>query len=89
VDQVQAMFDVLSRQPSAPSTILRAVPPDVDRVIGIALAKGAEDRFPSATDFAQALAKASREELPTALRTRADALLRARPWGSVARAPSP
>jgi hypothetical protein len=85
VDHVQSMFDVLSRQPSAPSTILRGVPPDVDRVIALALAKRADDRFESATAFARALSRAALGELPTGLRSRADALLHAQPWGSVAR----
>ena len=83
VEQVRAMFEVVSRQPSAPSTILRGVPPDVDRAIAIALAKKAEERFASAAELARTLEAASRDELPSAVRARADGLLRAHPWGSV------
>jgi eukaryotic-like serine/threonine-protein kinase len=83
VQDVQAVFDVVYRQPLAPSTVLRGVPRDVDRVLAIALAKKPADRFGGATDFAAALGAASREELSPELRARADGILRARPWGSV------
>jgi serine/threonine-protein kinase len=83
VAEVQAMFDVVSRQPPAPSELDRDIPKDVDRVLAIALAKEAGDRFASAQELADALIAAARQELPAALRDRAAAVLRARPWGSV------
>jgi hypothetical protein len=83
VQDVQAVFDVVYRQPPAPGSLVRSVPRDVDRVLAIAIAKKPGDRFTSATDFAAALAEASRGELSPELGARADAILRDRPWGSV------
>jgi hypothetical protein len=83
---VQAIFDVVYKQPLAPSELLRGVPADVDRVIAIALAKEPGNRFASAIDFAAALRSASGGELSPKLRARADALVRERPWGSVRQA---
>ena len=83
VQDVQAVFDVVYRQPPAPSSLQRGVPRDVDRVFAIGLAKKPRDRFASATELAAALAAASREELSGELRARADAILQVRPWGSV------
>jgi serine/threonine-protein kinase len=80
---VQAVFEVVFRQPTAPSALTKGLSEDVDRVIAIALEKRAEGRFSAATELADALRAASRGELPVALRARADALLRARPWGTV------
>jgi hypothetical protein len=80
---VQAVFEVVYRQPLAPSTALRGLPRDVDRVLAIALAKEPHERFERAGHLAGALAAASREDLSPELRRRADALLHARPWGSV------
>jgi serine/threonine-protein kinase len=83
VSEVQAMFDAVSRQPSAPSDLQRDIPKDVDQVLAIALAKEPRDRFASALELARALVDAARHELPVAVRERAAAVLRARPWGSV------
>ena len=80
---VQAVFEVVYRQPTAPSALTRGSPEDVDRVMAIALEKSVEGRFADATEFADALRAASRGELSVALRARADALIRARPWGTV------
>jgi eukaryotic-like serine/threonine-protein kinase len=82
VEEVQAMFDVVSRQPSAPSQLQRDIPKDVDCVLAIALAKEARDRFATATELSAALIEAARHELPVALRARAATVLRTRPWGS-------
>jgi serine/threonine-protein kinase len=83
VAEVQAMFDVVSRQPPAPSELQRDLPKDIDRVLAIALAKEAGDRFASAPELATALIEAARQELGDDLRARAAVVLRARPWGSV------
>jgi serine/threonine protein kinase len=83
VTDVQAVFDVVYRQPSAPSELLRGLSRDVDRVLAIALEKKVEGRFASAGELAAALRLASRGELAPELTARADAILRARPWGSV------
>ena len=85
VEHVQAMFEVVYRQPVAPSALARAIPLDVDLVMAIALAKDRADRFESASAFAAALEAATQGELSEPLRTRAAELLRTRPWGSIAR----
>jgi serine/threonine-protein kinase len=83
VQDVQATFDVVYRQPLAPSTVQRGVPRDVDRVFAIGLAKKPHDRFASITELAAALRAASREQLSAQLKARADAILQVQPWGSV------
>jgi serine/threonine-protein kinase len=85
VSEVQAVFDVVSKQPPAPSTQKRGLPTDVDYVLAIALAKEPRERFATAPELAQALRSASRQELSPAVRARAITVLRARPWGSVVR----
>jgi serine/threonine-protein kinase len=83
LQDVQATFDVVYRQPLAPSTVQRGVPVDVDRVFAIGLAKQPHDRFARITELAAALRAASREQLPAPLRARADAILQVQPWGTV------
>lgn len=87
VAEVQAMFDVVSKQPPAPSHLQRGIPRDLDYVLAVALAKNPRERFGSARELAQALRAASHEDLPPAVRARALTILRARPWGSVMREP--
>jgi serine/threonine-protein kinase len=81
--EVRAMFDVMNRQPPAPTQLQRDLPKDVDCVLAIALAKETSDRFASAPELARALIEAARDDLPVAVRARAADVLRARPWGSV------
>jgi serine/threonine-protein kinase len=83
VAEVQAVFDVVSKQPPAPTSLRRDIPRDFDYALAIALAKEPGDRFASAPELAQALRAASRQELTPSMRARAIAVLRARPWGSV------
>jgi serine/threonine-protein kinase len=80
-NDVQAMFDVVYRQPAAPTTLVPGLPEDVDRAFALALAKRAEDRFDAPTSFAEALGAATRAELERGLAARADAITRALPWG--------
>jgi serine/threonine-protein kinase len=84
VQEVQAMFDVVYRQPLAPTTVQRGLPHDVDRVFAIGLAKKPRERFASITELAAAMRAASSDQLSAPLRARADALVQAQPWGSVA-----
>jgi eukaryotic-like serine/threonine-protein kinase len=85
VAEVQAVFDVVSKQPPAPSSLRRDIPRDFDYALAIALAKEPGERFASAPELAQALRAASRQDLTPSMRARALAILRARPWGSVIR----
>ncbi|HEY8039857.1 MAG TPA: protein kinase [Polyangiaceae bacterium] len=78
---MKVLFEVVYKQPTAPSDLVPSLPRDVDRVLAIALAKRPEDRFGEALELAEALRAASRAELPPALSARADALTSALPWG--------
>jgi hypothetical protein len=83
---VQPLFDVVYKQPSAPSELVATLPRDVDRVVAIALAKQQSDRFAGPLEVAEALRAASRGELSPELRARADALVRAWGWGKTKQA---
>lgn len=82
VQDVQALFDVVYRQPTAPREVLPELPHDVELVLAIALAKKPGDRFATAGEFAEALSLGSHGALSPELRGRAEAILGARPWGS-------
>src|SRR5512143_2977432 len=49
------MYQVLNAEPAPPSTLNPRVPPAFDRIVGRALAKRPEDRYPTARAFAQDL----------------------------------
>ena len=59
------------------------LPPDVDLVLAIAMAKDPADRFDSAAELAQALDAAARGRLAAPLRAQAERLLARLPWGAV------
>jgi hypothetical protein len=59
---------------------LAALPADVDRWCALALAKSPDARLATGAQLAAALADALAGTLSPALRTRADALIRAQPW---------
>jgi serine/threonine-protein kinase len=80
-DYAGLMFKVFHVQPVRPG-VLVPLPPDVEAVLAIGLAKRATDRFATALELAEALALALREELGDELRGRAAALLAVAPWGS-------
>jgi len=62
----QIMFQHFYEQPSLPSILNPRLSPDINAVLLQALAKNAEDRFPSITEFSQAFQEASRKaNLPT------------------------
>ena len=78
-DSMAAMYRVGRVQPAKPSW-MASVPPDVDRVLALALAKEKEHRFRSASTFASAFRDAARGELDEPYRLAADALLARHPW---------
>ena len=82
-DPSATLYKVVHVQPPQPS-LSTQVPPDVDRVLALALAKDRERRFDSALVFAQAFRSAARGELSTPLRVAADALLAEQPWSTPA-----
>jgi serine/threonine-protein kinase len=86
-DLPHVLFEIVYKSPIRPSELLLGLPPDVDLVLAIALAKRAADRFDSADELADALREAARGALDPALRARAERLLDAMPWGSLLQSP--
>jgi serine/threonine-protein kinase len=74
------LFQVMFTMPPRPSEAAE-VHPDVDLVLGLAMAKRREDRFDSGFELADALERASKGELDAATRRRAEAVLKKHPWG--------
>jgi eukaryotic-like serine/threonine-protein kinase len=79
-DVPSTLYDVVYKMPTRPSA-LGELGEDVDRVLAIAMAKRADDRFADATELADALAAAAGASLDAGLRTRADELIDRHPWG--------
>ncbi len=77
----ETMFQVAHAMPPRPSELAPGLPPDVDWVLAIALAKAPGDRFEDAAELANALEAASRGEVSASIRSRAERLLEAMPWG--------
>lgn len=81
----QILYQVVYRNPPRPSDLVATIPPDVDLVLAVALAKDPEDRFASALELASALRGAKAGDLDPAVRLHAQTLLAALPWGGSAR----
>ena len=81
-DTPQTLYQVVYRNPLRPSALVRGLPPDVDLVLAIALAKDQADRFDSALDLAAALKLAAKSALDPQRRLHARTLLAALPWGA-------
>jgi eukaryotic-like serine/threonine-protein kinase len=86
-DIPQLLYAVVHRMPPRPSSIV-SLSDDADLVLAIALAKKPADRFEDGAELAHYLELGLRQELPSAVRARAQALLARLDWGRVARAPS-
>jgi serine/threonine-protein kinase len=84
-DTPQVLFDIVYRNPIKPSSVMPTLPPEVDLVLALALAKNRSDRFSSAEELAEALSSAASGELSPSLRRSATALLRRLPWGTTTR----
>jgi eukaryotic-like serine/threonine-protein kinase len=80
-DVPTTLYDVVFRIPTQPS-MLAPLPADVDRVLGLGLAKHAADRFATATELAAWFTAAIRDGLDHEQRRRADDLLGRHPWGT-------
>ncbi|MBX3185530.1 MAG: serine/threonine protein kinase [Labilithrix sp.] len=78
---VEILFRVSHGMPVRPGDLAK-LPPEVDMVLAIALAKDPGERFATAADFAKALDAASRGRIDDALETRAARLLSRLPWGA-------
>ncbi|MCE9580461.1 MAG: protein kinase [Deltaproteobacteria bacterium] len=79
-DVPTTLYDVVYKMPAQPSQ-LALLPPDVERVLAIGLAKDKDDRFDRAAALAAALTAAARSELAPDLRAKAEGLLAKQPWG--------
>jgi len=80
-DTPQILYQVVYRSPARPSHLVPGLPPDVEIVLAIALAKDPAERFASALEMAEALRSASRGALDPSFRVHAQTLLAALPWG--------
>jgi serine/threonine-protein kinase len=78
----ETLYQVVYQMPPRPSDVAR-LPPDVDHVLMIGMAKRAADRFESAAELADALEAASRGTLAAEVRARAERLAMKQPWGTV------
>jgi serine/threonine-protein kinase len=76
------LFEIAYKSPIRPSELLHTIPPEVDLVLALALAKRPDDRFDRALELSAALRDAARGVLAPSLRSRALALIDAVPWGS-------
>ncbi len=85
VDTPQVLYKVVYKNPPRPSEVCTALPPDVDLVLAIALAKDKEDRFGSALEFAAALRDAAHGRLHRSLRLHGTTVLAALPWDRAVR----
>ncbi len=79
-DVPSTLYDVVYKMPAQPGQLAH-LPPDVERVLAIGLAKNRDDRFDRAVALADALVAAARSELSPELRARAEALLAQQAWG--------
>jgi serine/threonine-protein kinase len=80
-DTPQTLYQVVYRNPIRPTSLVRGLPPDVDLVLAIALAKDQADRFDSALEMAAAMRLAVKGALDPQRRLHARTLLAALPWG--------
>jgi serine/threonine-protein kinase len=79
-DIAETLYRVVHTRPRRPRDLAPNLPPDVELVLAIGLAKRPTDRFSAAVDFAGALVEALEGNLSAAIRARAAAL--PYPWGS-------
>jgi len=78
------LYEVIHRMPPRPISLVD-LPPAVEVVLAIALAKSADDRFASAGELALALSSAAMGRHDPALAARATEILARTPWGNWAR----
>ncbi len=81
-DTPQTLYQVVYRNPLRPSSLVAGLPPDIDLVLAIALAKDPADRFESALEMAKAMRLAMRSSLDSRRRLHARTLLATLPWGT-------
>ncbi len=84
----ETLYKVVHTRPRRPSELVPSLPPDVDLVLAIGLAKRASDRFSSALELSDSLYHAMADTLPEPIRLRGLALDRAGAWASLKHRPS-
>ena len=80
-DVPEAIFQLVLGTPARPSELVPGLPPEVDDVLAIALAKQPGDRFASAAELADAFRAATAGQIGPELRRRAAKLVAEHPWG--------
>ena len=80
-DVPSTLYEVVYRVPTRPSQ-LTELPPDVDRVLAVGLAKDPRDRFGFALELARWFSAAVTQGLDPDQRRRADELIARQPWGA-------
>jgi serine/threonine-protein kinase len=82
----ETLYKVVHTSPPRPSLLTTSLPPEVDLVLAIGLAKRAADRFATAGEFADALTEAFAGTISPHLRARGEDLSRAGAWAKAPRA---
>jgi serine/threonine-protein kinase len=80
-DSREILLATASSQPPAPSKYV-ALPPQVELILAMGLAKARSRRFLTIEAFAIAFSRACNAEISDPIRVRAEAILEKRPWGS-------
>jgi serine/threonine protein kinase len=78
---IEILYRVASTNPPRASEVA-SLPPEVDLVLAVAMAKAPSDRFDGAQEFADALEAAARGVIDPALAARAEKVLAKLPWDS-------
>jgi len=84
----ETLYKVVHTLPRRPSELVPTLPPDVDLVLAIGLAKRPSQRFTSAIEFSDSLYHAFADTLPEHIKLRGLALDRAGAWASAKHRPS-
>ena len=84
----QILYRVVHSMPPRPGEVAVDLPPAVDAVLAIALAKRPAERFESAAALADAVEAALRGDVPPELAARAAVILARTPWGDRADEPA-
>jgi len=82
----ETLYKVVHTAPPRPTSITPSLPPDIDLVLAIGLAKRPQDRFQTAAELAAAIAGAFAGALHPAIRARGEDLVRGGAWATSLRA---
>jgi serine/threonine-protein kinase len=88
-DAAAILFRVAGSLPPAPTVVVPSLPPAVDRVLAVAMAKSPASRFQSAAEMREAFVALGRGELAPGVDAKAEAALADCPWGGSVRRREP